>query len=123
MPSPPPSQPVHPAPQPVDSASQSVATPASGSLLPVPRWRELVAIIPTAMPSGDGGFDEVMRDLFADIAGQDQRAYDWIANEYRKIEFRQLPPEEENEARNIAKQEIDDHRAFLFGPRYLQSSM
>ncbi|TYJ55167.1 hypothetical protein B9479_004205 [Cryptococcus floricola] len=117
---PPPTQPVAPslepvvhAPEPVAPTSQPVAHPASRSLVPVRRWRELLPIVPNALPSGDGGFDGVMRDLFANIADQDKRAYDaWIEIEFRRVASRGLRPGEENDARNEAKKEIDDHREF-----------
>ncbi|ODN91347.1 hypothetical protein L198_05858 [Cryptococcus wingfieldii CBS 7118] len=93
----------------MSSIPQPVAHPATLSRFPmrVPRWRELVPIIPTAWPGRDDGFHGWLLDLCKDIAGQDGRAYDkWIDIEYKEIDSLELPPEEVNIARSLAKKRL-----------------
>ncbi|ODN75613.1 hypothetical protein L202_06732 [Cryptococcus amylolentus CBS 6039] len=97
--------------------NQHVANPASLSLVPVPRWRELVPVLPTAWPgwTWTGGFQGWLRGIFEDIAGQDQRAYNkWIEKEFRRIDSDPLSLDEANDARSEARQTIDDHRRMSF---------
>ncbi|ODN81423.1 hypothetical protein L202_01855 [Cryptococcus amylolentus CBS 6039] len=132
MPSTPPTQPDDARPRPPDDfvlgsianpttqhvanpTTQHVASPASLSFALVPRWRELVPVLPTAWPGWAGGFQGWLRGIFEGIAGQDQRAYNkWIENEFRMIDSLPLPLGQANDMRSAAKKKIDDHRQLSF---------
>ncbi|ODN86795.1 hypothetical protein L198_07157 [Cryptococcus wingfieldii CBS 7118] len=105
------------APHVANPTAPHVANPASLSLVPVPRWRELVPVLPTAWPGWTctDGFQGWLRGIFEDIAGQDKRAYNkWVDNEFRKIDSLPLPLAQANDMRSAAKKKIDDHRRISF---------